>query len=83
MVELSDDDRDGSVGGPGVGYVAPVIQTQPPPETPVFASLDLRERLGRPGDLAMERQREAVRNCSEFWLMIVDLWHTLWIYGTP
>ena len=46
------------MGGPGVGFVEPDIQTQPRPRAPVFASLDLRERIGRPGDPAMVRRRE-------------------------
>ena len=63
VVVLSDDSMEDSMGGPGFGYVAPDVQEVPPPESPVFRSLDIRERLGRPGESeAMDRYQQEVRD---------------------
>ena len=59
MVELSDDEMEEGVGGPGIGYVNPNDnQVQPPPEAPGFPSHDSRLRIDQ---LGMERQREQLR----------------------
>ena len=63
VVVLSDDSMEDSMGGPGFGYVAPDVQEVPPPESPVFRSLDIRERLGRPGESeAMDQHQREVRD---------------------
>ena len=49
VVQLSDDDMEEGVGGPGIGYVNPTEnQVQPPPEAPGFPSHDLRLKTNMP-----------------------------------